>query len=114
MSYNFQQNCRKFSLFLSVMLYLQATFCQYSFKNADNWLKNKTNELGGRAVLVVLKNGNIIYEKSVNDLSRKQKVIGKFIARRQGKDTNEMLQDYTITTRGAIASCSKWLSADAA
>ena len=44
-------------------------------------------------------------------MSRKQKVIGKFVAKRQGKDVDEILKDYTFTTRASIASSSKWLSA---
>ncbi len=111
MSYKYLQNCRKFSLMLSFMLYLQATFAQGSFSKTDRWLNDNLKDLGGRAVLLVLKDGKIVYEKEENDLSRKQKMVGKFIAKRQGKDTDEMLQDYTINTRGAIASCSKWLSA---
>ena len=38
-------------------------------------------------------------------------MIIKFIAKRQGKDPDELLKDYDFTTRTAIASCSKWLSA---
>lgn len=93
------------------MLYLQLSFGQNNFNKADNWLKDNLNGLGGRAVLVIMKNGKIVYQKAENDLSRKQKIVGKFIAKRQGKDADEMLKDYTITTYGAIASCSKWLSA---
>ncbi len=40
-----------------------------------------------------------------------KKMIGKFIAKRQGKDVDEILKDYTFTTRASIASSSKWLSA---
>jgi CubicO group peptidase (beta-lactamase class C family) len=47
--------------------------------------------------------------KSVNDMSRRQKMVNKFISRRQGKEAD--LDDYTIETRQPIASCSKWLSA---
>ncbi|MEP7229424.1 MAG: serine hydrolase domain-containing protein [Ginsengibacter sp.] len=111
MSCKFQQNCRKFSLLLSFMLYLQAAFAQDNFSKADKWLNNNLKNLGGRAVLLILKDGKIVYEKEENDLSHKQKVVGKFIAKRQGKDADERLQDYTIDTHGAIASCSKWLSA---
>ena len=93
------------------MLYLQSSFAQYNFNKADHWLKDNLNALGGRAVLVIFKKGNIIYEKAENDLSRKQKVIGKFVAKRQGKDVDEILKDYTFTTRASIASSSKWLSA---
>ncbi len=111
MSFKLIQNCRKFSFILCFMLYLQSSFAQYNFNKADHWLTDNLNDLGGRAVLVIFKNGNIIYEKAENDLSRKQKVIGKFVAKRQGKDVDEILKDYTFTTRASIASSSKWLSA---
>ncbi len=111
MSYKLAQDCRKFSLILCFMFFLQATFAQRHFIKADKWLNTNLKDLGGRAVLLVLKDGKIVYEKEENDLSRKQKMVGKFIAKRQGKDVDEMLQDYTISTHGAIASCSKWLSA---
>ncbi len=111
MSCKFQQICRKFSLVLSFMLYLQAPYGQDNFNKVDNWLKKNINNLGGRPVLVILKNGRVIYQKAENDLSPKQKMIGKFIAKRQDKNVKEALQDYTFTTRERIASCSKWLSA---
>ena len=68
------------------MLLFQFSFAQNNFSKADDWLKNNLNRIGGRAVLVILKDGKIIYEKAENNLSRRQKMIGKFIAKRQGKD----------------------------
>ncbi len=106
-----QQSCRKFSLVLPFMLLLQFSFGQNSFNKADKWLKDNLNDLGGRAVLVLVKDGRIIYEKARNDLSRKQKMVIKFMAKRQGRNANEMLQDYSGISRTNIASCSKWLSA---
>ncbi|MEO9069808.1 MAG: hypothetical protein ABI261_02155 [Ginsengibacter sp.] len=52
---------------------------------ADDWLANNLDQLGGRAVLVILKDRKIVYVNSENNLSRRQKIIGKFIARGQGK-----------------------------
>jgi CubicO group peptidase (beta-lactamase class C family) len=74
-------------------------------------VKDNINELGGRAVMLIYKEGRLIYSKSENDMNRRQKAVGKFIARRQGKDAEEALQDFTTTTKERIASCSKWLSA---
>ena len=112
MSYNLARFCRKCSLISPLLLLFQFTFAQqYNFAAADNWLKGNLNRLGGRAVLVILKNGKIIYEKAENDLTPKQKMIWKFIAKRQGKDPEQLLKDYNFTTKAAIASCSKWLSA---
>ncbi|WP_462253389.1 serine hydrolase domain-containing protein [Ferruginibacter sp.] len=111
MSLKAQLFCRKFSLLILFMLLLQAGFSQYNFSKVDDWLSNNLKEIGGRAVLVIYKDGKLVYSKAENELSSRQKRIGKFIAKRQGKDADEMMQDFTISTRERIASCSKWLSA---
>ncbi len=111
MSYKFCSNCRKFSLFALCLLLLQTGFGQYNFSKVDDWLKKNLHDIGGRAVLVIYKDGRLVYSNAENNLSRRQKMVGKFIAKRQGKDADEMLQDFTITTKERIASCSKWLSA---
>lgn len=112
LSYNLSRFCRKCSLIGYFLLLFQFAFTQkYNFAEADNWLNENLNNLGGRVVLVILKDGKIIYENAENNLSPKQKVIGKFIAKRQGKDPEQVLKDYGFTTKAAIASCSKWLSA---
>lgn len=69
------------------------------------------NGLGGRSVLILVKDGKIIYEKAENDLSQKQEMIGKIISKRQSYNADEMLQEYSGTSRAGIAGCSKWLSA---
>jgi CubicO group peptidase (beta-lactamase class C family) len=58
---------------------------------------------------MVYKDGKIVYTHAENEMSRRQKMVGRFIAKKQGKPANT--NDYTSTTRQAIASCSKWLSA---
>jgi len=75
----------------------------------DGWMADNTRDMGGRAILVVYKDGKVEYMKSVNEMSRRQKMVNKFITRRQGKEADP--GDYTIETRQPIASCSKWLSA---
>jgi len=84
---------------------------QYNFNEVDNWLKENLNQLGGRAVLVIVRDGKMIYKNAENDLSPKQKMVVKFIAKRQCKNHEDFLKDYSFTTKTAIASCSKWLSA---
>jgi len=111
MSYKAPFICRKFTLSVVLLLLLQSGFSQYNFSKADEWLTNNLKNIGGRAVLVIYKDGKLLYSKADNDLSARQKRIGKFIAKRQGKDADEMLQEFTISTRERIASCSKWLSA---
>jgi len=64
------------------MLFLQFSFAQNKFEKADIWLKNNVHNMGGRAVLVILKDGKIIYNHSENNLSNIQKASLKFIAKR--------------------------------
>lgn len=111
MSCRYRYSCLKCSLTFIFMLFLQSTFAQYNFEKTDAWLKNNYQKMGGRAVLVILKGGKIVYNHSENNLSNNQKTAFKFIAKRQGKDANEAIENFTFTTREPIASCSKWLSA---
>ncbi len=98
-------------LYLSVLLFFIAItgFAQSDYSKLDDWLDKNVKELGGRAILVIYKDGKLIYQNAVNEMSQRQKLVGKFLARRQGKEAN--VDDYTITSRQPIASCSKWLSA---
>lgn len=80
-----------------------------SFAAVDDWLQNHVQDMGGRALLMVYKNGKVVHTEAVNELTRRQKTMGRLIARRQGKEAN--LDDLTTTSQLPIASCSKWLSA---
>ncbi len=111
MTYKTSSFCRKYIALAVCLLYLQVVSAQSDFSAAGNWLKDNVQDLGGRAVLVIFKDGKIVYNQAENDLTRRQKMIGKFIAKRKGKDPDEMMQDFTSTTKERIASCSKWLSA---
>jgi CubicO group peptidase (beta-lactamase class C family) len=111
MSYKFKVACRNFSLLLLCLLLLQSGFAQYNFSKVDDWLSSNLKAIGGRAVLVIFKDGKLLYSRAENELTGRQKRIGKFIAARQGKDADDMLQDFDISSRERIASCSKWLSA---
>jgi len=82
---------------------------QSSKANLDQWLDNNTKDMGGRAMLVVWKDGKLLYSRSVNDMTRRQKMAGRYIARRQKNEAN--FDDYTMSYRQPIASCSKWFSA---
>lgn len=102
----------RFIIFSAIMLTtLLATTAnaQNNFSKLDNWLADNVSEMGGRAILMVYQDGKISYSHSENELSARQKRMGKFIANRQGKEAD--LDDYTPATKQAIASCSKWLSA---
>jgi len=99
-----------FTLLITILLLSAGTtFAQYDFKKTDSWLAEHAPEMGGRAVLLIWKDGKIIYNNAVNEMSGRQKAIGKFVARRKGVPAN--ISDYNSSTRQPIASCSKWLSA---
>ncbi|MBC7400816.1 MAG: beta-lactamase family protein [Mucilaginibacter sp.] len=99
------------ALFTATLLCIifHSAFAQHDTKKLDTWLDDEAGEMGGRAILMVYKNGQVVYNHSVNKMNMRQKMVNKFIARRQGKTAD--LDDYTPTSREAIASCSKWLSA---
>lgn len=109
MSQKLHQICLKGTSVLIFMLLLQVSKAQYNFTEVDAWLKDNLKNLGGRAVLLIYKDGNIVYENDENHLTKKQKIVGKYIARKKGVAINQ--DDFTNATRVRIASCSKWLSA---
>lgn len=111
MSINNLFNCRKFSLLLYFLLILQVSKGQNKFPKTNEWLKDNVEELGGKAILVLFKDGKIIFTGSENNLTNRQKMMARVIARRQGKDAAEITRDYNMNTRERIASSSKWLSA---
>jgi Beta-lactamase len=120
MSYKTRFTCRKYSLLAVLLLLLQFSFAQYNFTKVDDWLAGNVKGLGGRAVFVIYKDarlndssgrGKLVYSNAENELTRKQKRRGKFIAKVKGKDADKMLQDFNTNTKERIASCSKWLSA---
>ncbi len=87
----------------------QQLFAQSPSGKLDDWLSDNVSKMGGRVILMVYKDGKIIYNHAENELSRKQKFVSKFVARRQGKTAD--LDDFTPSSRQMIASCSKWYSA---
>lgn len=80
-----------------------------NFAAINNWLNNNSNNLGGRAVVLIYKDGKIIYDQSINKLTVKQKIGAKWLAKKTGKAAD--LNDFNSNTKIRIASCSKWLSA---
>lgn len=102
----------KINLF-SFLLLVSVSFNQWvygqDFKKLDHWLDAHTPEMGGRSFFVLYKDGKVVYTHAVNDMAMRQKMAAKLIARRNGKEPN--LDEYSISTRQPIASCSKWLSA---
>lgn len=103
--------CRKFSILVAFTLLFQFSTGQDKFRKVDAWLKENAPDFGGRVVLQIYKDGKIVYTGTENNLTSRQKMLGKFLAKRSGKDASEMLKDFTPQSREMIASSSKWLSA---
>jgi CubicO group peptidase (beta-lactamase class C family) len=95
-----------FILFLGLSGILSA---QTPFTKLDHWMDENTKDMGGRTILVIQKDGKIIYDRSVLDMSRRQKTIVKYVARKQGMEAD--LNEYTLKSQVMIASSSKWYSA---
>lgn len=108
MAYKNIFNCLRFRLFVVVLLLFQFSFSQ-NFNKVDNWLDNNISELGGRAVILIYKDGKIVYQQSKNEISKKQKFGAKWLAKKTGKEAD--LSDFNSDTKQRIASCSKWLTA---
>jgi len=98
------------NFFLLLILSL-SSIAQNDFSSIDNWLHNNLHELGGRAVIMIWKDGKILYSRSENGLNIREKMAIRWFARKQGKDENQELQDFNPSTIKPIASCSKWVSA---
>ncbi len=108
MTYKNKFNCLHFRLFVVGLLFFQFSYAQ-NFSGVDNWLDNNITELGGRAVILIYKDGKIIYTNEKNEISKKQKLGAKWLAKKTGKEAD--LSDFTVDTKQRIASCSKWLTA---
>jgi CubicO group peptidase (beta-lactamase class C family) len=95
--------------FIVFMSLASGSAAQSRFSKLDEWMEINTKEMGGRAILLIYKDGGIIYNKSVNEMNRRQKSLNQYIAKKQGKEPN--LDGYTMESRQLVASCSKWYSA---
>ncbi len=102
---------KKVAALIVCLSFFSYSHAQYNFSKVDRWLQDNLEQIGGRAVLMVYKDGKIVYSQSKNNLSRRQKMAGRFIANRSNMDASEVLQDFDTDTRQMIASCSKWYSA---
>lgn len=92
-----------------LICFLTKANAQPGFEKLDSWMEQNATKMGGRIILLVYRDGKMVYNHAENEMSRRQKFVGKILARRQGKDAN--VDGFTISTKQAIASCSKWLSA---
>lgn len=85
MSVKIKLPCMKVSLLAICMLFFQLSRAQYTFTEVDQQLDAAKKELGGNAVVLIFKDGKIIYQKA--------------------------LGEFTAKTQAPIASASKWLTA---
>jgi CubicO group peptidase (beta-lactamase class C family) len=111
MAYKLLKYCLHSSFLIAALLFYQASSGQSNFTPVEDWVKSNLKELGGRAVLMVYKDGKMIYSGSFNKLGIRQKTGAKMIARKTGKDAKTLMADYHENSRIGLASCSKWLSA---
>jgi CubicO group peptidase (beta-lactamase class C family) len=102
----------KLNLTLFAILFISLIAnAQYNFEKLTNWQEENTPALGGRSILMIYTNGKIVFSNAENEMSRKQKITTRIIARKQGKNGKEMIKDFSEYSVMPIASCSKWLSA---
>lgn len=101
----------KVSTSLVFLLFFQFGFAQQNFSKLDEWVNKNLTDLGGRAVMMIYKDGKFVYTQNFNNLTKAQQNRGKIKAKVQGKEEEEILQDYTRTTRERVASSSKWFTA---
>jgi CubicO group peptidase (beta-lactamase class C family) len=85
MSYKFKANCLKFRLVLVFMLLCLIGKAQYNFTDADDLLTANQKKLGDNFVMLVYKDGKMVYQKEMGEIK--------------------------IKTRVPVADCSKWLTA---
>lgn len=96
---------------LLFLLFFQFSFAQQDFSKVTGWVNDHLNDLGGRAVMMIYKDGKIVYNESFNKMTKQQENRAKIRSRITGADEEDLLKDYTSTTRERVASCSKWLTA---
>jgi len=99
----------KYVVALLLLLAVSSGRAQNKFAKIEAWLADNTVKMGGRSILVIYKNDHIVYNGSKNEMTGMQRMFAQMIAKRTGKPLN--IENYTISTKQPIASCSKWLSA---
>jgi len=85
MSRKVRDFCLKISILIGFLQFLQPAWAQYDFTNVDKFLTTNQKALGSSLVVMVYKDGKVVYKKEMGDFDAK--------------------------TQAPIASCSKWLTA---
>ncbi|MEP7106804.1 MAG: serine hydrolase domain-containing protein [Ferruginibacter sp.] len=84
LSYKNNTYCRKFTLILSFVLLCLICKSQYSFTEVDKILTDNQKILGNNLVVLIYKDGKMVYQKEMGE--------------------------FKIKSKAPIASCSKWLT----
>jgi len=100
---------KNIAILAMALLLVGGAYGQQPFSQVDEWLDTHAAEMGGRLILLVYKDGKVIYNHLVNKMNGRQQALLRLMAKRNGSEPD--FGDYTKTTKQPIASCSKWLSA---
>lgn len=100
---------KKILVFIGTLFIFTGVSAQRNFTEIDKWLVQHTDEMGGRLILMIYKDGKVVYTKNVNKMTPRQIIVTKYLTKEQGQTAD--FGDFTPQTRLPIASCSKWLSA---
>lgn len=85
MSYKVKDFCLKISVLIGFLQFFQPLRAQFNFSGVDKFLTTNQKALGNSLVVMVYKDGKVVYKKEMGDFDAK--------------------------TQAPIASCSKWLTA---
>jgi CubicO group peptidase (beta-lactamase class C family) len=99
------------SLAFFFLILFQSVSAQDKFNRVTEWVDQRLNALGGRAVLIILKDSQIVYNQSFNKMSKRQIAAAQTKARMKDLDENTFTQDFTPETKAEINGAGKWLTA---
>lgn len=85
MSVNTRSTCAKVSTVLVFMLFFQYANAQPDYTEVANKIERARKELGGNAIALIYKDGKMVYQKTMGDI--------------------------TLKTQVPVAACSQWLTA---
>jgi hypothetical protein len=93
---------KKLLFFAALLFCCGKVTAQDKLKKLDTWLADNAEILGGRDILLIYKDGKIIYSHSEDKMLPRQKMLQRYIARKKGEMAD--LDSYT-PSRQPIASC---------
>ncbi len=69
------ESAKKFVVFILFLGLSGILSAQTPFAKLDHWMDENTKDMGGRAILVIQKDGKIVYNRSVLDMTQRQKTM---------------------------------------